>query len=145
MNFLTGKDRRSWPRPEEPTCGSQSVRSSKEGRKTVWSQGTQESGSVKEQITENKPATVGRTGQNLNFPKQAGDIQAPWAWVERSIWTERMLERLAQSQEQSVWFSLWDKVCNPDNLDAAILPFFGFQNCIAYFCNQTLGYDEPPK
>jgi RNA-directed DNA polymerase len=32
-----------------------------------------------------------------------------------------MLERLAQSQEQTVWFSLWDKVWNPDNLDQAIL------------------------
>jgi RNA-directed DNA polymerase len=32
-----------------------------------------------------------------------------------------MLKRLAQSQEQTVWYSLWDKVCNPDNLDAAIL------------------------
>jgi RNA-directed DNA polymerase len=32
-----------------------------------------------------------------------------------------MLKRLAQSQEQTVWYSLWDKVWNPDNLDQAIL------------------------
>jgi RNA-directed DNA polymerase len=32
-----------------------------------------------------------------------------------------MLERLAQSQEQTVWFSLWDKVWNQDNLDQSIL------------------------
>lgn len=115
------KDRCSWRRPEEPTGGSQSVRSSEEGRETVWSQGAQESGSMKEQITENNPASVGKAGQNLSFPKQAGETQAPWAWVERCIWTECMLKRLAQSQEQTVWYSLWDKVCNPDNLDAAIL------------------------
>lgn len=32
-----------------------------------------------------------------------------------------MLERLAQSQEQTVWYSLWDKVWSRENLDQAIL------------------------
>jgi RNA-directed DNA polymerase len=32
-----------------------------------------------------------------------------------------MLKRLAQSQEQTVWYSLWDKVWASDNLDQAIL------------------------
>jgi RNA-directed DNA polymerase len=32
-----------------------------------------------------------------------------------------MLERLAQSQEQTVWYSLWDKVWGQANLDQAIL------------------------
>jgi RNA-directed DNA polymerase len=32
-----------------------------------------------------------------------------------------MLKRLAQSQEQTVWYSLWDKVWSQDNLDQAIL------------------------
>jgi RNA-directed DNA polymerase len=32
-----------------------------------------------------------------------------------------MLKRLEQSQEQTVWFSLWDKVWQTDNLDQAIL------------------------
>jgi RNA-directed DNA polymerase len=32
-----------------------------------------------------------------------------------------MLERLAQSQEQTVWYSLWDKVWSQANLDQAIL------------------------
>jgi RNA-directed DNA polymerase len=40
----------------------------------------------------------------------------PWGWVERSVWTERMLKRLEESQEQTVWFSLWDKVWSRDNL-----------------------------
>jgi RNA-directed DNA polymerase len=32
-----------------------------------------------------------------------------------------MLKRLEQSQEQTVWYSLWDKVWQTDNLDQAIL------------------------
>lgn len=32
-----------------------------------------------------------------------------------------MLNRLGATQEQTVWWALWDKVCNPENLDAAIL------------------------
>jgi len=32
-----------------------------------------------------------------------------------------MLNRLETTQEQTVWWALWDKVCNPENLDAAIL------------------------
>jgi len=32
-----------------------------------------------------------------------------------------MLNRLETTQEQTVWWALWDKVCNPGNLDAAIL------------------------
>ena len=90
---------------EEPTGGSQSVRSSYEGRETVWSQGTQESGSVKDQKHETKPATVGNTGASTDFPKRAGETQDAMAWVERSIWTERMLKRLATSQEQTKWLS----------------------------------------
>ena len=50
-------------------------------------------------------------------PKQVKEAQPqPWGWVERSVWTDRMLERLAQSQEQTLWFSLWDKVWDQDNL-----------------------------
>ena len=105
---------------EEPTGGSQSVRSSYEGRETVWSQGTQESGCAKEPMNETQPATVGSTGASADFPKRAGETQNPMAWVERCIWTERMLERLATSQEQTKWYSLWDKVCSPENLDQAI-------------------------
>jgi RNA-directed DNA polymerase len=32
-----------------------------------------------------------------------------------------MLDRLAQSEEQTVWYSLWDKVCGEDNLFQASL------------------------
>ena len=32
-----------------------------------------------------------------------------------------MLNRLEATQEQTVGWALWDKVCSPENLDAAIL------------------------
>jgi hypothetical protein len=58
---------------------------------------------VKLPTTEKQPATVEWAGTPPAFPKQAGEAQAPWAWVERSVGTERMLNRLEQSQEQTVW------------------------------------------
>jgi len=76
---------------------------------------------VKEQTTETKPAAVDRKGLSPTFPKQAGEARDAKNWAERCVWTERMLERLAQSQEQTVWYSLWDKVWSQDNLDQAIL------------------------
>ena len=76
---------------------------------------------MKEPTTENKPAAVGGARKARLFPKQAGETPDRWSWVERSVWTERMLKRLAESQEQTVWFSLWDKVWNSDNLSQAML------------------------
>src|SRR5437867_9796520 len=52
-------------------------------------------------------------------PKQAADIRERWWWVEHSVWTERMLTRLAQSEPTTVWYGLWDKVLSARNLQAA--------------------------
>ena len=52
-------------------------------------------------------------------PKQAGDIRDRWGWMEHSVWTDRMLTRLDQSEPTTVWFGLWDKVCAQGNLQAA--------------------------
>jgi RNA-directed DNA polymerase len=52
-------------------------------------------------------------------PQQAGKAQDPWWWVQPSVWTERMLTRLEQSEPTTVWFRLWDKVIAADNLQAA--------------------------
>src|SRR5258708_1340198 len=49
-------------------------------------------------------------------PKQAGETQDRWGWVEHTVWTTRMLIRLAQSGLQTKWFALWDKVWGEDNL-----------------------------
>lgn len=63
----------------------------------------------------NQPAKVTGASQ----PKQAGDIQDPWEWVERGVWTKRMLTRLAQSGPTTVWYGLWDKVLMERNLQNA--------------------------
>lgn len=55
-----------------------------------------------------------------NGTKQAGEARtAEWGWVERSVWTERMLEALRSGVKGGVWFSLIDKVWRPATLEAA--------------------------
>jgi len=61
---------------------------------------------------EKKPVAVSETA------KQTGEAQS-FGWVERSIWTERMLETLARGVKGGVWFSLIDKVYRPSTLQAA--------------------------
>jgi RNA-directed DNA polymerase len=69
---------------------------------------------VKDQNDETKPTTVAAT------PQQAGDTRGPWWWVERCVWTERMLTRLTPSESANrVWFRLMDKTYAPANLQSA--------------------------
>ena len=42
--------------------------------------------------------------------KQAGEADSRWEWVEREVWTERMLKALVMGVKGGVWFSLMDKV-----------------------------------
>src|SRR5437667_337124 len=63
----------------------------------------------------NRAAAV--TG-NSSSP-QAADIRDRWWWVEHSVWTERMLTRLEQSEPSTKWLRLWDKVLSERNLQAA--------------------------
>jgi RNA-directed DNA polymerase len=51
--------------------------------------------------------------------QQAAEIRDRWWWVEHSVWTQRMLARLEQSEPTTKWFRLWDKVLNKRNLQAA--------------------------
>jgi RNA-directed DNA polymerase len=51
--------------------------------------------------------------------KQAEDIQGRWPWVERSVWSERMLQALENGVKGGKWFSLIDKVWKKGNLGAA--------------------------
>lgn len=62
---------------------------------------------------EEEPAAVSRE------TKQAGEIRARWAWVEPSVWTERMLTALEAGVKGGKWFSLMDKVYALANLRAA--------------------------
>ena len=51
---------------------------------------------------------------------QAGEAgPKDWEWVERHVWTERMLEALGKGVKGGVWFSLIDKVQRPSTLAAA--------------------------
>lgn len=65
------------------------------------------------QTTEPNPATVPTTA------KQAGEIRVRWAWVEPSIWTDRMLTALEQGVKGGIWYSLIDKAYAPANLFAS--------------------------
>ncbi len=48
-----------------------------------------------------------------------GDIRGRWPWVERAVWTERMLGALERGPKNGVWHSLIDKVYAPRTLWAA--------------------------
>ena len=66
------------------------------------------------QNDEGKPTTVAAT------PQQAGEARDPWWWVERTVWTERMLTRLRSDEPANrVWFRLVDKTYAPANLQNA--------------------------
>jgi RNA-directed DNA polymerase len=51
--------------------------------------------------------------------KQGGETAARWGWVERAVWTERMLEALETGVRGGKWHSLYDKVWSLSNLKAA--------------------------
>ncbi|MBK7000960.1 MAG: group II intron reverse transcriptase/maturase [Rhodoferax sp.] len=51
--------------------------------------------------------------------KQTESVPAEWRWVDRTIWTERMLAALGNGVKGSKWFSLIDKVYRPSTLQAA--------------------------
>ena len=65
---------------------------------------------------ESKPAAL---VAGATVPRQAADIHSRWGWVEPSVWTERMLTRLDESEPTTVWFRLWDKVLSERNLQAS--------------------------
>ena len=66
-----------------------------------------------DQTKEDTPTTVPPTA------KQVGEIRDRWAWVEPSVWTDRMLTALEEGVEGGKWFRLFDKVFAERNLWAA--------------------------
>jgi Retron-type reverse transcriptase len=52
--------------------------------------------------------------------QQGGDNRARWAWVEPTVWTERMLATLETGIEGGKWFRLIDKVWSPKNLAGSL-------------------------
>ena len=51
--------------------------------------------------------------------KQAERTPPQWDWVDRTVWTERMLAALGNGVKGSKWFSLIDKVYRQSTLQAA--------------------------
>lgn len=51
--------------------------------------------------------------------KQTESSPIEWEWVDRTIWTERMLAALGNGVKGNKWFSLIDKVYRPTTLRAA--------------------------
>ena len=51
--------------------------------------------------------------------KQTESAATEWEWVDRAIWTERMLAALGNGVKGSKWFSLIDKVYRLSTLQAA--------------------------
>jgi RNA-directed DNA polymerase len=51
--------------------------------------------------------------------KQAESGPAQWAWVDREVWTDRMLAALGNGVKGNKWFSLIDKVYRLSTLQAA--------------------------
>lgn len=51
--------------------------------------------------------------------KQDSSDPALWTWVDRSIWSERMLAALGNGVQGGKWFSLIDKVYRPETLATA--------------------------
>ena len=84
-----------------------------------------------ERTRENQPAPVSAVERPRSTgATQAGEagavepgrvrpVRERWAWVEPSVWTDRMLTALENGVKGNVWFSLIDKVYAPANLAAA--------------------------
>ena len=76
------------------------------------------------QNDESKVKTPSQPAAVAAAPQQAGEATSarrePWWWVERGVWTERMLTRLTSGEPADRgWFRLWDKTEAPANLTSA--------------------------
>jgi len=63
--------------------------------------------------------SVSETAEVPTRAIQAESAEAQWGWVERTIWTERMLAALGNGVKGNKWFSLIDKVYRPSTLQTA--------------------------
>ncbi len=66
------------------------------------------------------PDANGTRGEVPSSATLPGETRDRWWWVERAVWTERMLEALARGgPEGGRWYSLHDKVFSTNTLHAA--------------------------
>ncbi len=69
----------------------------------------------------NERQTTDTSASAKSAAKPVGDIRLRWKWVERSVWSDRMLMALETGVKGSRWYSLIDKVGSDDNLMSAWL------------------------
>ncbi len=62
---------------------------------------------------------LSKSSSVCNRTRQDEETLGNFSWVERSVWTERMLLTLGNGVKGGVWFSLIDKVYKRENLYAA--------------------------
>jgi RNA-directed DNA polymerase len=62
---------------------------------------------------------VSETVEVSERAKQTESIPTQWEWVDRTVWTERMLAALGNGVKGNKWFSLIDKDYRPATLQAA--------------------------
>jgi len=53
-----------------------------------------------------KPASVSVGARQVGEAHEAGERRSRWAWVEASVWTDRMLAALENGVKGGVWFSI---------------------------------------
>ena len=63
---------------------------------------------------EDRPSAVSPCGT-----KQDGEALGRWSWVERRVWTDRMLTALESGVKGGKWFSLIDKVYSTGVLESS--------------------------
>ena len=98
---------------EEPPGSSQSAHSSDEAGNDRGAKGRRKEKTVKDGGSERCPPPV------PSGDRPGGEIHGRWPWVERCVWTERMLESLERGPRNGVWHSLIDKVYAERTLWAA--------------------------
>ena len=59
---------------------------------------------------------MSETAEVLGRAKQAEFTPTQWDWVDRTVWTERMLAALGNGVKGNKWFSLIDKVYRQSTL-----------------------------
>jgi RNA-directed DNA polymerase len=79
----------------------------------------QEGAGEMERLVQGQPTAVSARTKQAGEDPVTRALRARWNWAEASIWTDRMLAALENGVKGGVWFSLVDKVCNPDNLWSA--------------------------
>jgi RNA-directed DNA polymerase len=78
--------------------------------------GASDGGSTQSKLSKQVRETYHDHGQQESLANEPRDR---WWWVERSVWTKRMLDTLERGVKGGKWFSLIDKVYSVHNLRSA--------------------------